>query len=144
MKNKGGRPTKYTPELAAEICKVISSNSRSLVSLCKENPHWPDRSKIYEWLHKFTEFRDCYAQAKRQQIEALVDDILQISDDKSEDYIVGDDGMTFNATAIQRARLMVDTRKWFASKLAPKIYGDKVQHEGTVGIKHSDALKELE
>jgi len=29
----------------------------------------------------------------------------------------------------QKARLQVDARKWIASKLLPKVYGDKVSHE---------------
>jgi hypothetical protein len=34
-----------------------------------------------------------------------------------------------NGVAVQRSRLMVDTRKWLMSKLAAKKYGDKVQTE---------------
>jgi hypothetical protein len=30
--------------------------------------------------------------------------------------------------AVQRARLRVDTRKWLMSKLAPRKYGDRVEH----------------
>ena len=29
---------------------------------------------------------------------------------------------------MQRARLRVDTRKWLMSKLAPRKYGDRVEH----------------
>ena len=30
---------------------------------------------------------------------------------------------------IQRSRLRVDTMKWMASKLAPRKYGDRVEHD---------------
>ena len=33
----------------------------------------------------------------------------------------------------QRSRLRVDTRKWAAGKMAPKRYGDKIQHTGDGG-----------
>ena len=36
-----------------------------------------------------------------------------------------DNGATDNALVRQR-QLQVDTRKWFLSKLAPKIYGDRL------------------
>lgn len=38
--------------------------------------------------------------------------------------------------AIQRDRLRVDTLKWYTSKLAPKLYGERVttEHEGTIGL----------
>ena len=34
---------------------------------------------------------------------------------------------------ISRSRLRVDSRKWVASKLLPKVYGDKLQHTGDGG-----------
>jgi hypothetical protein len=36
-------------------------------------------------------------------------------------------GWVLNGEHVQRSRLRVDTRKWFASKVAPKIYGDKIE-----------------
>lgn len=38
--------------------------------------------------------------------------------------------------AVDRARLNVETLKWYLSKLAPKRYGDKieVEHSGTLSI----------
>ena len=40
---------------------------------------------------------------------------------------------TLDHEHVQRSRLRVDTRKWAAGKLAPKRYGDKVQHTGDGG-----------
>ncbi len=34
---------------------------------------------------------------------------------------------------IQRSRLRVDARKWLMSKMAPKKYGEKLQHTGDGG-----------
>ena len=39
-----------------------------------------------------------------------------------------------SATRVQRDRLRIDTRKWLAARLAPKKYGDHVQHEHKGGI----------
>jgi acyl-CoA thioesterase FadM len=36
-----------------------------------------------------------------------------------------------NHSAIARAKLQVDTRKWIMSKMAPKKYGEKIQQELT-------------
>ena len=41
--------------------------------------------------------------------------------DGGEEITIGD--------AVDRTRLQIDARKWYASKLAPKKYGDKVQQE---------------
>ncbi len=140
---KVGAPSMYTEELGNEICCKLAVSSKGLQPLIKENPHWPCQQTIFEWRIKIKEFGVKYEAAKRHQIEALVDDILNISDDKDDDVIETEHGYTSNSAAIQRSRLRVDSRKWLASKLAPKIYGDKIQQEVTV-ISHEDALKKLD
>ena len=44
---------------------------------------------------------------------------------------------------VQQKRLQVDTRKWVAAKLKPKVYGDRIDVSVTdTRISVSDALKE--
>ena len=63
-------------------------------------------------------------QAKRCQIEVFIDEILDIADDSSQDEIANNQGhIVCNSEFIARSRLRIDTRKWLASKLVPKIYG---------------------
>jgi hypothetical protein len=38
------------------------------------------------------------------------------------------------------ARVELDARKWFASKLLPKKYGDKVEHEQNINVMFSNGL----
>jgi hypothetical protein len=40
-------------------------------------------------------------------------------------------------------RIRIDARKWYAGKLRPKVYGDRIQqeHSGTLTIE--DALRQL-
>lgn len=130
-KHKVGRPTDYNLGLAKEICDAIASSSVGIKRLCKENLNWPSHNTIYRWLANHREFSDQYAQAKICQIELLVDEILEISDDASQDQYVNELGvLVSNPPAINRARLKVDTRKWLASKLVPKVYGNKIDIEG--------------
>ena len=35
---------------------------------------------------------------------------------------------------VQAARLRVDARKWVASKLLPRVYGEKIEHSGPEGV----------
>lgn len=119
-----GRPTEYTPQLAAEICDTIASNSKGIKRLCNDNSHWPNKDTIFTWLKNYPEFSDQYAQAKRCQIETFIDEILEIADDTSQDFVVNEQGTTgCNHEYIARSRLRIDTRKWLAAKLVPKIYG---------------------
>jgi len=113
--------------------------------LCAENAHWPCRKVIFEWRLNKPEFRDKYELAKREQINSLVDDTLDIAYNSAQDADVNDNGkVVMNSEYVARSRLKIDTIKWLASKLAPKIYGDKIQSETTHIIKQEDAIKELE
>lgn len=130
---KRGRPSDYTLELAKEICDAISSTSLGLKALCNKHEHWPCPDTIYSWLCKHKEFSDMYAQSKRMQVEVLVDEILEISDDISQDTVIDDAGKTsINYEHINRTRLRVDTRKWIACKLVPRVYGDRVANSHAI------------
>lgn len=124
INKKIGRPTIYTQELANEICAKIASNGKGVKLLCAENPHWPNKDTIFVWLKNYSDFSDQYVQAKRCQVETFIDEILEIADDSTHDNYVTEQGkVTCNNEYIARSRLRIDTRKWLASKLVPKIYG---------------------
>jgi hypothetical protein len=130
-KNKGGRPTDYSIELAEEICDTIASSSDGIKKLCRQHEHWPSHETIYRWLRRHEEFSDRYARAKRDQVQVLVDEIVDISDDTSNDDVHDDKtgAVRPNNEWINRSRLRVDSRKWIACKLASKLYGEKIHNE---------------
>jgi hypothetical protein len=82
-------------------------------------------------------FSSQYAQARDTGLDAMADELLEIGDDGSNDWMErhGQDsaGWLANGEHVQRSRLRVDTRKWLLSKMAPKRYGDKLQHTGADG-----------
>jgi hypothetical protein len=64
-------------------------------------------------------------------MERWADEIVTIADDASGDYVEqankeGEVERVFDPEAVQRARLRIDTRKFLMSKLAPRVYGDKL------------------
>lgn len=124
---KTGRPSTYTPEMGIEICDKIATCSTGIKKLCKQIPNWPCHETIYKWLRDNKDFADRYAFAKRDQVRALVDEILEISDDSSQDEMITDQGKVVqNSEYINRSRLRIDTRKWIAAKLVPRLYGDNM------------------
>lgn len=135
-----GRPSIYSQELADEICTKIASNGKGIKLLCAENPNWPNKDTIFMWLKNHPEFSDQYARAKQCQIEVFVDEILDIADDCSKDSYINAQGKKIcDAEYIVRSRLRIDTRKWLASKLVPKVYGS-YKHEN---IPDSSAFEKL-
>ncbi len=80
------------------------------------------------------DFLEQYTRAREMQADTLFDEALEIADETSDDWITTEDGKkVLDHEHVQRSRLRVDTRKWAAGKLAPKRYGDKIQHTGDGG-----------
>lgn len=140
------RPTLYTPEVAERILAQMAVG-KSLRSICAPDG-MPAESTVRLWAVTDRDgFAAHYARAREAQMEALSEDILEISDDASRDIHVKEDGTEVaDHELVQRSKLRVDSRKWLMSKLAPKKYGDKLDLSGKVGLVHSheEALDELE
>lgn len=133
-----GRPSEFSEKVASIICERIA-DGESLRTICLDDA-MPHRSTVFRWLAANESFRDQYTRAREAQADALFEEILEIADDTSHDTIIkeGKDGGEYeaaNSEWINRSRLRVDARKWMASKLAPKKYGDKldVNHGGQPG-----------
>lgn len=124
---KVGRPTDYTKEIAALICERVATHSCGLNRLCEMYADMPDKITVNRWRDKYKEFSTQYAQAKLKQADLLAEECIDIADDSSHDIKEDSDGkLSFNSEYAARSRLRIDTRKWLASKLLPKQYGDKL------------------
>jgi len=144
-----GRPTDYSEELADIIFSRIISGE-SVNTICKDDD-MPDKSTFFRWLRKHKDFRDNYELAAAERSDALVEDMLDIADNQASQPVLVDgvpleiDGhivQTTDSAAVAHARLRVDTRKWAASKLKPKKYGEKLTTENTVTHKYADMTDE--
>ena len=96
----------------------------------------PGLRTVMRWLFDgdHDDFWQQYARAREAQAEVWADEIVSIADDVSNDFTTGKDGKEIvDHENIQRSRLRIDARKWIASKLLPKRYGDKLQHTGEGG-----------
>lgn len=127
-----GRPSIYSPALAEEIC-IRLAGGESLRSICS-NEQFPNKSTVLRWLFdgKHETFCDQYAKAREAQAEHMADELLDIADDATNDYMVRESSegsfVQLAPEHINRSRLRVDTRKWVASRLLAKKYGDKVEN----------------
>lgn len=112
------------------------------------------RSTPWRWAQDDAAFRDTYARARELQAHALAEQTMLIAagnDSLSIAWRVGLEALadeveradpasrqslrsllnSLENGLIQRNRLRVDTLKWFTSKIAPKLYGERTQHEVT-------------
>lgn len=127
------RPTDYTEIKADLICEQIATTNLSMKSICTmlEIPV----GTALAWLNKQKSFQEKYARAKEMQADLLAEEILDIADDGSNDFMTvvkGDlEYEVENKEWVNRSRLRIDSRKWIASKLKPKKYGDRMTQELT-------------
>ena len=123
-----GRPSTYTEEIALLICQRIAGGEY-LKDICAD-PRMPGKTTVHRWMAVTPTFRAAYVRAREAQMEGWADDVLEIADDASGDYVerTAQDGSVervYDPEVVQRAKLRIDTRKWLMSKLAPR-YADKV------------------
>jgi len=111
--------------------------------------HLPEARTVHRWLVTDDAFRQQYARAREIQADTLFDECLDIADDSTGDRkVVGRDGEereVMDSEFAQRSRIRIDTRKWMAGKLRPKVYGDKidVEHSGTLDVTETVTVYQL-
>jgi len=86
-------------------------------SVCSDEG-MPDRVTVWRWIQGDPEFATKYAHAREMQAELYADEIVTIADSEDDP---------------QKARNRIGARQWFASKLRPRVYGDKIEHTGKDG-----------
>lgn len=146
--NLGGRPTIYTEELAMKILTRISLGE-SVKTICYDK-NMPNASTVHAWVLDDKEgFSKKYARARDIQAEVMFDDILEIADDGTNDYMTVTKGKeSYNVEdreVTNRSKLRVDSRKWYLSKVLPKKFGEKmdVTSDGKAIVGNTIVLKDF-
>jgi hypothetical protein len=111
-----GRPTDYTAEIAAEICERLAGGE-PLQAICRKSEKLPTDTTVRRWRHAHPEFGALYAHAREEAGHAWAERAVAMA-------------MTADPTTAAAIRVKYDALRWYASKLAPKVYGDKLQHTG--------------
>jgi hypothetical protein len=117
-----GRPSTFSDELAAEIANRLPFADGGLAEVCAADD-MPSETTVYRWLaaEDHAVFREMYARARELAGEVQAGRGLRDA---------------LSATDAALGRLKFDARKWTASKLAPKKYGDKldIDHGGGITV----------
>jgi hypothetical protein len=124
---KMGRPSKYSDEVAHEICTRLGLGD-SLRKICRDD-HMPSLGSVMNWLTTKPDFLQQYTRAREIQAETQFDELVDIVDQPPElNYVTDKNGelieVKFDSTYVAWMKLRVDTRKWTAARMAPKKYGD--------------------
>jgi hypothetical protein len=127
-----GRPSGFSQQLADAICARLAVGD-SVREICRDE-EMPSISMVFRWIAEYDSFREQYARAKQAGVEAMAEEIIDIADNGSNDWMERNDkdnaGWLYNGEAARRSQIRIDARKWLLSKLAAKKYGDKLSVGG--------------
>ena len=125
-------PTPYSQEVADEICRRIADD-KSLTLICKD-PEMPAKKNVALWIRENKDgFGDRYARAKRDSAHATYTGIQDIEQDVIDKKLDA-----------QQARVIIDSRKWRAGKMKPKVYGDKLDVAVTGKLSLTSVIADLD
>lgn len=118
----------YTPELAERVLVELRQHGSTLKAAKAVDI---SRQTIVKWTELYPEFREQYAHAKAEGIDALVEDTIEIGDEPPPSTAHG----SVDTGAVAHAKLRIETRRWYAERLAARKYGvlSKVEHTGADG-----------
>ena len=144
---KAGRPSSYTQAMAYQICARLIEGE-SLKAICRSEG-MPAASTVFVWLEANQEFRTKYVRARELQAELQVDEMTEIADDGTNDWMEKRDsdgnviGYRENGEALTRSKIRLEQRRWNAEKLLPKKYGTKVQTELSGSVTFDKITREI-
>jgi hypothetical protein len=119
----------YAPEIVEQICDMMVENDVSLARICKEKlvPGVPSISRVMFWRKCDPRIADALRAAREAQAESKLDD----ASDWLKKQFYNEDGEFVDAVEAkaraQYARIEIDLRKFEATKLVPRIYGNQEQ-----------------
>ncbi len=99
------------------------------------------------WIAVDSQRSEMYARAREDRADVLADEIVAIADEIEvtvEMSLSGKEVIKVDSVAVQRNKLRVDARKWAASKLKPRTYGDKIEVGATFNHKGMSDTQLLE
>jgi hypothetical protein len=143
-KKKTGRPSKYTPEIAQEICEQLADGI-PLRQICRQDGY-PAWQTIYDWMYRDDALGEegvglsrAIARAREVGYDSMAEECLSIADDATNDWMEKLDkdgdavGWMLNGDHVQRSKLRIETRLKLLAKFNPKKYGDKLALGGDPG-----------
>jgi hypothetical protein len=139
QKRSVGRPTVFGIDNPCwqTICEQMSLGKSLSTAIKAEG--MPSYHAVMLMIKSSPEFRVMYEKAIENRADRLAEEILELADEQMPDGLEG----PLASAWVQQKRMQVDARKWVASKLKPKVYGDRIDVAVTDNrISVMDALKE--
>lgn len=107
------RPSEYDFEMCKAICIEVADGF-NIKTVLKSKPEYPDFTTFCRWKREHEELRNLYVNAQQDKAESEIEEIEHVYD-------------MLKAGELEPsvANVLIQTKKWTASKYYPKMYGTK-------------------
>jgi hypothetical protein len=136
-KKKIGRPSKYTPEIAQEMCNMLADGI-PLREICRQEGY-PAWRTVYDWMYqddalgeKGVGLSAAIARAREVGQDAIAEQIW-VEINQEPERILSEGGGRIDPGYVQWQKAKAEIGLKLLAKWNPKRYGDKVQLGGDPG-----------
>ncbi len=131
----GPRPVEYDEKIGRQICAMFATDTKMTLGRLDNDPTLPTCLTFYEWLREHPELDKTYTRSRDLQLERQAEELAEIAatpligvtkvsksgtDPKGGEFASEEVRESDN---VERAKLIIETRKWLLSKQRPKKYG---------------------
>lgn len=145
--------TRAQSEIVTEVCERIAAGEGVSAVFRSPGADYPDIRTFWRWVHADAELDALYEKATQRRGEKYAEEIVDIVDGAGSPLLLEDgtpvldrEGfpvMVVDRIAVEHAKVRADARKWVASRMLPKRYGDRTTIAGDadspLSIEVSDA-----
>jgi hypothetical protein len=137
QKKKTGRPSKYTPEIAQEMCNRLA-NGEPLRQICRDEgfPAW---QTVYDWMYRDDALGEAgvglsgaIARAREVGQDAIAEQIW-VEINQEPERILSEGGGRIDPGYVQWQKAKAEIGLKLLAKWNPKRYGDKIALGGDPG-----------
>jgi hypothetical protein len=137
-RKKTGRPSKYTQEIAQEICLRLAEGE-PLRQICRDDgmPEW---RTIYDWMYRDDALGEAgvglsaaIARAREIGYDKMAEECLELADTPKwgTKQVESEDGIVVTREdMLGHRKLQIETRLKLLAKWNPKKYGERLTHAG--------------
>lgn len=119
------------PDDVIDALLSLVAGGKSLVRAC-EVPGMPNRTAFLRRVAADPDLEKRYALAMDARADFYAEETIDIADDGRNDTYVDEEGnKRTDHDVVARSKLRIAARQWYAAKIAPKKYSDKLAIGGT-------------
>ena len=145
IRHPGGRPTRYTKELAEKICETVETHPNGIRRLINMYSWMPQESTIAQWRAKYEEFSSRYMEARHKQTHLLFENAIdEVEELESYKYHDGkSNSLRIDPGIVAMKKAIANQKVRHAAQINPKDYDTRRTDEAKNPSETLDKIRDL-